>query len=60
MWVSIPFQLTAARANNRTLLGICAMDYIGDDPSPNPDTPGIIVDDVSYVDKRHILLLIVP
>lgn len=23
------------------------MDYIGDDPSPNPDTSGLIVDDVS-------------
>lgn len=36
------------------------MDYIGDDPSPNPDTPGIIVDDVGYVEKQHIFLLIVP
>ena len=27
--------------------GICAMNYVGDDPCPNPDTPGLIVDDVS-------------
>jgi hypothetical protein len=27
--------------------GICAMDYIGDDPYPNSNTPGLIVDDVS-------------
>jgi hypothetical protein len=33
---------------NRILLGICALDYLGDDPNPNPDTPGLIVDDVSY------------
>lgn len=31
---------------NRILLGICAMDYRGDDPYPNPDTPGLIIDDV--------------
>ena len=30
----------------RILLGICAMDYLGDDPNPNPDTRGLIVDDV--------------
>ena len=30
------------------------MDYVGDDPSPNPDTPGIVVDDVSYIEKQHI------
>jgi hypothetical protein len=35
---------------NRTLLGICAMDYLGDDPYPNSDTPGLIVDDVSYLE----------
>ncbi|KAI0273268.1 peptidase C14, caspase domain-containing protein [Russula aff. rugulosa BPL654] len=27
---------------------ICAMDYIGDDPSPNSDTTGIIVDDIMH------------
>ena len=27
--------------------GICAMDYTGDNPYPNSDTPGLIVDDVS-------------
>ena len=27
--------------------GICAMDYVGDGEYPNPDTPGLIVDDVS-------------
>lgn len=60
MSVSMPFQLAAARANNQLSLGICAMDYVGDDPSPNPDTPGIIVDDVSYIEKQHICLPIVP
>jgi len=56
----MPFQLSAARANNQTSLGICAMDYVGDDPSPNPDTPGIVVDDVSFVvEKQHICLPIV-
>jgi len=24
------------------------MDYMGNEPYPNPDTPGLIVDDVSY------------
>jgi len=27
---------------------ICAMDYIGDDPYPNSDTPGVIVDDIMH------------
>jgi hypothetical protein len=31
---------------NRIFPGICAMDYIGDDPYLNPNTPGLIVDDV--------------
>jgi hypothetical protein len=30
------------------------MDYIGDDPSPNSDTTGIIVDDVSRSVQQHI------
>ena len=30
----------------RILLGICAMDYDNNDPNPNPDTHGLIVDDV--------------
>ena len=32
---------------NGISLGICAVDYHANYPSPNPDTPGIIVDDVS-------------
>ena len=32
---------------NGLLSGICAVDYTDDDPNPNPDTPGLIVDDVS-------------
>ena len=36
---------------NRTLLGICAMDYPGDDLYPSPDTPGLIVDDVNYFEQ---------
>lgn len=35
-------------------LGICAMDYLGDDPYPNAETPGIIVDDVSRFEQLHI------
>ena len=31
--------------------GICAMDYIGDDPYPNTNTRGLIVDDVSR--RKH-------
>jgi hypothetical protein len=39
---------------NRILLGICAMDYLGNDPSPNPDTPGLIVDDVSRLEQQRV------
>jgi len=60
MSVSIPFQLAVTRTNNQTSLGICAMDFLGDDPEPTPDTPGVIVDDVSYVEKQHICIPIVP
>jgi len=38
---------------NRILLGICAIDYLGNDLFPHPDTPGLIVDDVSY-SERHV------
>ena len=31
------------------LLGICAIDYLGDDLNPNSDTPGLIADDVSHL-----------
>jgi hypothetical protein len=27
------------------------MDYLGDDPNPNPDTLGLIVDDVNCLDN---------
>ena len=60
MSVSMPFQLAATCANKQTSLGICAMDYLGDDLSPTPETPGIIVDDVSYVKKQHICIPIIP
>ena len=30
------------------------MDYLGDDPYPNAETPGIIVDDVSRFEQLHI------
>jgi hypothetical protein len=33
--------------NGISNIGICAMDYCGDDPYPTADTPGLIVDDVS-------------
>jgi hypothetical protein len=37
-------------------LGICAVDYDGDNRDANPDTPGLIVDDVSYLEQQHFLL----
>ena len=39
---------------NRIRLGICAIDYRGDEQDPNPDTPGLIVDDVSYLEQPCI------
>ena len=33
---------------NGISLGICAVDYHANNSSMTPDTPGIIVDDVSY------------
>jgi len=41
---------------NRMLLGICAMDYLGDDLYPSSDTPGLIVDDVSCLEQQHVCL----
>jgi len=32
------------------------MDYLGNEPYPNPDTPGLIVDDVSYFGQQHTYL----
>ena len=32
---------------NGVSLGICAMDYRNDDPNPNANTRGLIVDNVS-------------
>ena len=43
--------LSGLLLTNRIFLGICAMDYLGDDPYPNPDTPGLIVDDVSRFEQ---------
>ncbi len=37
-------------------IGICAMDYRGDDLNPTADTRGLIVDDVSHREQLHILL----
>lgn len=37
---------------NGISLGICAMDYRGDDPYPDCNTPGLIVDDVSPMKDR--------
>jgi hypothetical protein len=44
----------------RILLGICAIDYPGNGqiPDPNPDTPGLIVDDVGYSEQQRIFILI--
>ena len=41
---------------NRILLGICAMDYLGNDPNPNPDTPGLIFDGVRLLGTTTYLL----
>ncbi len=38
---------------NGISIGICAMDYCGDDPYLTANTPGLIVDDVS---RTHICL----
>jgi len=38
---------------------ICDMDYRGDDPCPNANTPGLIVDDVSLHGRQHICLLLI-
>lgn len=42
---------------NSILLGICAVDYLGD-PYLNANTPGLIVDDVSRLERQRVLLLI--
>jgi hypothetical protein len=36
-------------------LGICAMDYRGDDPYQDCNTPGLIVDDVCSMNGRVFL-----
>jgi hypothetical protein len=33
------------------------MDYLGDDPNPNPDTQGLIVDDVRLLGTTTYLLI---
>ena len=38
--------------------GICAMDYCSDDPIPNANTRGLIVDSVSRYEEPRIRLLI--
>lgn len=44
---SLLYLLGRMPVTNGVFPGICAMDYIDDDPYPNSDTPGLIVDDVS-------------
>ena len=51
-----PFQRNAYYAI-KILLGICAVDYRGDEQYPTPDTPGLIVDDVSCFKQSRICLL---
>ena len=41
-------------------LGICAMDYRGEDLYPSANTPGLIVDDVSRREQQLINLPIRP
>jgi hypothetical protein len=36
------------------LLGICAMDYLGNVRNPDANTPGLIVDDVSHHEQMRI------
>jgi hypothetical protein len=41
---------------NGISLGICAIDYRGDDPYLNHNTPGLIVDNVSRSEEPSISL----
>ena len=41
---------------NRISSGICAIDYRNNVPNPNPNTPGIIVDDVGRLEQHRINL----
>ena len=50
---SLPRVLSGVPVTNRTLLGICAMDYLGN-PYQNADTPGLIVDDVSRFEQQFV------
>jgi hypothetical protein len=43
---------------NGISLGICAMDYRGDDSNQSADTPGLIVDYVSRREQPRVYLLI--
>jgi hypothetical protein len=45
---------------NGISLGICAMDYLGEVPNPNANTPGLIVDNVSRHEELRICLPICP
>ena len=59
VWVNVRFSLflfSGIPVINRILLGICAMDYLGDDLYPSSDTPGLIVDDVSCLEQQHVCL----
>ena len=51
-----PFQRNAYY-EIKILLGICAVDYRGDEQHSTPDTPGLIVDDVNFFKQSRIYLL---
>jgi hypothetical protein len=51
---SLPYIFSGMPVTNRILLGVCAMDYLGNDPYPTADTPGLIVDDVSRLEQQRV------
>lgn len=50
---SLPCILSLMPVTNRILLGICAVDYLGN-PYLNADTPGLIVDDVGRLEQQRV------
>lgn len=51
----IAFSVRGLPVTNVLLLGICALDFLGNDPDPNANTPGLIVDEVSYLEQQFCL-----
>ena len=51
--------LSGMPVTNRMLLGICAVDYLGN-PYLNANTPGLIVDDVSCLEQQRICSRSIP